>query len=356
MQRAELMVEVLAPILLVVLFAGWMCLVIYRAEIPKRLARNAAHDPAPGVRLASLRALQCEFPNRKLTRNVSQVALDDGDPAVRLAAVRFLEPRQGFQALQDLVLGDPTIDSEIHSEALRLFLERAPLMGEQASQTLQSLLTGDVVFDAGTRVEAFRLLVERAPREMVLPVLDRILDDAPQVLRSWTITGGRFHDEVQSELWRQAAAASGALGHTGATARLISALDWQDPASAKVVAQALGAIGDPAAEPALIKLLDSQDEGTAVAAAHALERVGTVVAVEPLHARIDRIQASLALKRTGREAIESIQGRLTGAERGQLGLAEAAGAQGRLTVSDPSPHGSVSLSQPGRTSGDSEPV
>jgi hypothetical protein len=95
------------------------------AEIPDRLARNVAKDPVDGVRLANLRTLQSEFPDAKLTRNVSQSALEDEAPVVRLAAADFLgEP--GLPTLRDLVLGDPIIDAGVRSEALRLLLERAP--------------------------------------------------------------------------------------------------------------------------------------------------------------------------------------------------------------------------------------
>ena len=287
----------------------------HHAETPRRLARNAAQDPVAGVRLANLLKLQREFPNRTLTRKANRRALEDGDPAVRLEAARFLEPQQGFRVLRELVVSDATLD-------------------------------------AGIRADALRLLVERAPRKRVLAILDRILDDSPRVLRSWTIAGGRFHDEAQAELWRQAALASGLLGHAGASSRLISALDWQDPPSAAVAAEALGAIGDPAAEPALIKLLDSDDEAAALAAVRALGRIGTVAAVEPLGAQFDRTRRGVTLKGAAREAIEEIQGRLAGAECGQLGLADAAAGQGRLTVSGPSLDGSVSLSRPSRAEGE----
>jgi hypothetical protein len=316
------------------------------AEIPARLAGNAARDPVARVRLANLRALQRGFPNGELARDVSQAALRDEDPAVRLEAAQFLG-EQGLQTLRELVLGSPKIEPRVRSEALRVLFERAPVLGERAFRTLRELVTGDSSIETAIRSDALRILVESAPRETVIPLLDQILDESTSLEWDWALG-------VRGWLWLQAAAACGELRHAGATARLIRALDRLDPSSAKVVVEALGTIGDPAAEPALITLLNSEDEDTAIAATHALNRFGTVAAVEPLRARIDDVLADRTLKQAARDAIEAIQGRLRGAERGQLGLAEAAGAQGRLSVSDPPADGRLSLSNPPRPEGESE--
>jgi HEAT repeat protein len=288
-----------------------------RAEIPARLARNAAEDPVAGVRVANLRALQRESAEFALARSVSQAALEDEAPAVRLAAAQFLG-KEGVQTLRDLVESGPLID-------------------------------------AGVRLDALRLLVRRAPRETVLPLLDRILDDLPNPEQGRTVIDGRVVEGPQLLVWRQAASACGALQHAGATARLIAALGRLDPPSANVVAEALGAIGDPAAEPALIGILGSEDTDAAVAAAHALGRIGSAAAVEPLLARVDGALTDRILRDVAREAVEAIQARLRGAEAGQLGLAEAANMQGQLAISDPSQDGRVSLRDPRRPEGESEP-
>lgn len=287
------------------------------AALPERLARNAAEDPVAEVRLANLRALQGAFPAEESARGASRAALGDEAPTVRLAAAQFL--------------------------------------GEEGAATLRELVAGGPSIEAGIRSRALHLLVERAPRESVLPLLDRILDDPPSPWRRAT-AGGAFEDDPRFGLWRQAAAACGALRHAGATARLVAALGRLgiDPPSAAVVAEALGAIGDPTAETALIELLGTDDTDAAVAAARALGRVGTAAAVESLLARADGVFTSLALKQASREAIAAIQDRLPGAQRGQLGLAEAVGAQGQLSVPEPSEDGRLSLSNPHRPEGASE--
>lgn len=353
------------------------------------LARNAKGSPIADVRVASLQALQSDFPYWGLTREVSRAALHDKAPAVRLVAAEFLD-EEGTKSLHSLLANDPMIDVKIQLQALRLIcersqpsaegvvrtlrdlanggpavapgvclkavlllVERAQALGEQELRSLRDAMSGDLTIPAEVLAEGLRVLVGHAPREMVVPVLDWILDHVPLQERSWLVIE-ELPRAAPSQMWLEAATACGALQHTGATARLVAALGSLDLPSAEVVTEALVAIGDPATEPALIELLDTDDPGTAVAAARALRWLGTAAAVEPLRARIDGVLTSATLKRAGREAIEAIQGRLTGAESGQLGLAEAPAAQGLLSVSDPSQDGRVSLPDPLRPEGESE--
>jgi HEAT repeat protein len=267
------------------------------------------------VSVASLREPQSESPGNELTLEASPDGLDDTTPAAEL--------------------------------------EAAQLAGEQGLQELRDLVTSDQLLDAEVRSEALRLLVECAPRQMVLPVLDRILADSPDLERRWAFIGGHFHDGARSGLWRQAAAACGALRHSGATARLSAALRELDLESARVAAEVLGEIGDPAAEPALIELLAAEDSDASAAAARALGRIGTAAAVVPLRRRLDAVRADVTLKRAIRQAIEAIQSRSMGAEPGQHGLAEAAAAQEQFTASQPSQEGRGSFWNPRGEEGES---
>ncbi len=110
---------------------------------------------------------------------------------------------------------------------------------------------------------------------------------------------------------------------------------------AKACLEALGRLGRADSEHLMVAALASQGEGVALTATQALGRVGTIAAVPALRQLEER--GSRELSRAARQAIAEIQSRLTGAEHGQLSLADAeAGALSLVTAAEP---GRLSLAQ-----------
>jgi HEAT repeat protein len=133
----------------------------------------------------------------------------------------------------------------------------------------------------------------------------------------------------------------GRLRHAAAVPHLLEIAEEAGSTLTEAIAGALGDIGDASAEPGLIALLAAGDSPVQVAAAGALGRIGTAAAVEPL-LEMTRGRASRTLKQEAKEAITSIQERLTGAEVGQLSVAEVADLEGALSK-EQSQSGALSL-------------
>jgi hypothetical protein len=75
----------------------------------------------------------------------------------------------------------------------------------------------------------------------------------------------------------------------------------------------------------------------------ALAEIGSVASIEPLLPFATGLLVDRPLKNEAKEAIRRIQGRLPGAEGGQLSVAEVAMEQGRLSVT--SVDGALSASE-----------
>ncbi len=103
----------------------------------------------------------------------------------------------------------------------------------------------------------------------------------------------------------------------------------------------LGRRGDAEVESLLVETLSHKDSAVSLAAARTLGPMGTAAAVPALRQLEER--GSRELSRSARLAIAEIQSRLTGAEHGQLSLADAeAGALSLATEAEP---GRLSLAE-----------
>ena len=255
----------------------------------QRLAKNACRDPASGVRLWNLLALQERFGHSPEAHEASREDLDDPSPWVRLSAARFL--REGER---------PTLAG----------LARDPAVPDQAAS------------------EAIALLAARAPADEVGPFLVTVLK---------TRSG---------EARRQAMEELGRLRHAPAFGPLVVLLERSDPGTAAAAAQSLGLLGDARAERALLKAVESEAYELRLAAARALASVGTASTVEPLLALLDAGRLDGESRQALRDAIAAIQSRLAGAEAAQLSLVTGPPEGGRLTLAQPGP-GPGDLSPPG---------
>jgi HEAT repeat protein len=111
------------------------------------------------------------------------------------------------------------------------------------------------------------------------------------------------------------------------------------PQTAQACLEALALLGRAEAEGLILLALRSEDDAVARAAARAIGKVGTVAAVAALR---EAAEGGGEMRRAARQAIAEIQGRLTGAEPGQLSL--AGGEAGALSLADGEP-GRLSLAE-----------
>jgi len=128
------------------------------------------------------------------------------------------------------------------------------------------------------------------------------------------------------------------LARVGGVDVVMRALGHPSHAVAAAAARALGAVNARAAEEPLIEALARESDEVRMAAAHALGVVGGTGAVLPLKELEQR--GPRGVDKVAREAVASIQARLTGATPGQLALAD--GASGHVTLSE-DPSGRITL-------------
>jgi HEAT repeat protein len=252
------------------------------ASVPAAIAALAREDPAPGVRLACLRQLLEAFATDPATRPALLAARVDPDVAVRVEAA--------------LALGEDGVET---------LLDAARMEG-----------TAD-----GLRAKAIAGLGEGLPLELARATLGRAGDDAHRA---------------------SALACVEALGRMGdrAVPVVTSALTSSDGEVAAAAARALGRTATTS-EAALLAALADDRPAVRVAAAESLGRVGSVGSVPALRDAAERSDEG-GLRRAVRQAIASIQARLSGAAPGQLSL--AGGEAGQLSLADQrAPGGQVSL-------------
>ena len=248
-------------------------------QVETRLVEVAGSDPVPAVRLAALQTLTSQASARAAIRTAHRAAHGDSDPALRLAGA--------------LALGSAGVPV-LHA------LAADPDARDQVSASAIAGLGGMMTF------------------ERVRPILDA------------AVAAGR----VQT-----ACAALRVMGRGGAkeAAIITAVLARTEGALAVAAVEALGDTLAPVAEAPLVRSL-AEDLPRAVAAARSLARLGTARAVPELMTAEGR---GGELGRAARQAIASIQSRLTGATPGQVSLASGTGelsvvesADGRVTLAD----------------------
>ena len=251
------------------------------AEIVAALARNAAQDPEPGVRLQNLLRLIEDYPRHAATRPILQAACADEREEVRLEAA--------------LALG-----------------------GDEGRAVLRALAAG--AKDEACAARALRGLGEDLDPAELLAFLDAALE------------GGRW--QVAEE------GVDGLRGRGGAPAlaRLERALRVETRGVALAAARALARPPAPGAEDLLLRLgLTHSSSDVAVAAAVALGLIGTAASVLPLREAGRRRGGEL--EAAALQAVGDIQVRLGDALPGQLSL--AVGESGALSIAPDT--GQVSL-------------
>jgi len=266
-------------------------------EAASRLARNAREDPVAEVRLRNLKALLACHPGAPVISETLRAALDDVSPEIRLCAARALRAEPGGA------------------------------LGRDARQALLELL-GPGEPDQDAALGALAELLKGASADECWEAIDAAL--------------------LQRSRWVRERALSQALeiGGGGLPERLLRLLGDLDPETAIAAARALAEHGDASCESALVRTLAADDLGVREAAADALGAVGTTAAVMPLRQIAGDPGVRLlapALRRAAARAIKRIQSRSPEAAAGQVSLAGERDTSGRLSLSDASSQGALTL-------------
>lgn len=267
-------------------------LTIEGPEVPGRLARNAQNDPEPAVRLQNLQALGRHFPFHPESSHQHRASLRDYSAEVRFRAAEFL-------------FSLPGVDPETAKKAASVLISLArttKLPEDFRARSIRRL--GGHNGDA----DSIRAIAE--------PLIEEVLTE-----RQGTML---------------VAAAIGSLAALGLR-NLIPHLEELAPTAeypvAIAIAKALGILGGPQAQPLLLHLLGRSAPEILQEAAKALGEVGDHQAVEPL-LELSRFSGKEPVSQTALEAARRIQGRLVGAEAGQLSLAAPAELEGALSAYD----------------------
>lgn len=270
-------------------------------EVAERLARNVESDRNTGVRFHSLCALTDRYPDTAACRRAGVAALRSGDPELRLeAAIRIGHSDTGTDA-----------DADEGARADPIAVVCA--------------IVADASASVGLRIRALEHLAQPASAARAIPVLEAAASVAPTRLRCAAIAGlARLHHRAAVELFDRLA-------------------DQASYATAAAIAAALEQIGDPAGERCLLRLLRRRDAEVVGVAVRALGAIGSPAAVEPLLELAERY-AVRSVRTAAWVAVERIQGRLSGAERGQLSLARAGHLEGAVSpAAEVAPGGELSL-------------
>jgi hypothetical protein len=262
---------------------------IREERIPRRLAKNAALDPLPSVRLKNFEVLQSNFPDHEFTQKTKRGLLTSRDPLLKYAAARTMG-QAGLPALRDIALESST-NAELRRQALADFINSA--VPEQAKLVLEELAT------------------EAQP----------------------TLTADVIRGAVR-------------FGMSSIAQRLVKRIHKLDESSVTELIKLVNR-RSAEAESILLMLLERDSVTIRFAVVEALGQVGSVRAVEPLLALTAGLLASPSVKQAAREAVARIQSRLGDAEAGRLSLAVPSGDAGALSLAggEEAPGGELSLAE-----------
>jgi hypothetical protein len=144
-------------------------------EVATRLARNAASEDLPAVRLKCLQLLQERFGEEEVARKASRYALADRSPEMRLRGAIFLAQIDAVLAIAK----DPGLDVSLRVRACTYLARHAPSERGQAIEDLARLL--DAV-DTNAAV-AIAELLEEVGDATAEPALLKLLDRDSESVR-----------------------------------------------------------------------------------------------------------------------------------------------------------------------------
>jgi hypothetical protein len=245
------------------------------ADIPKALAVNARRDPVSGVRERCLRLLIEHYAKTPATLEACRRALRDRSARIRLLAARHV--------------------------------------GEEGRRTLLELAQ-DCALEEDLRAGAVLAIGARLPQAQAATILREAIASAKFALAVAAI--GAI-EESRDNAVRAALRAALESEHLKLGERAVALLE-----------------SDPEGEAQLLDALEHTEPSVRLAAALALGRSAGVAAVATMRAAIAERPLELGFRRAVLAAIAAIQGRVPGAEPGQLAVAEAEAGELALTLAD----------------------
>jgi HEAT repeat protein len=267
-------------------------------------------------------------------------------PEALLVAERLVQPEDLGARLAENLRDEPM--AEVRLKLLQTLLER-----HRRHPSMKDALLG-LLKDESTEVRvqsALALGVDGWPTLLEIASNDasddRLADRSIRGLGTHLSTAQAREILMRALRLRRTATARACLASLGlrqdpeVTALLARVLALDSGEVAATAARALVSSAGPAAEAALLSSFGGHDVAVLTAVAEGLGRVGTAAAVMPLREAADRV-ADDGFRRTARQAVAAIQGRLTGAAPGQLSL--AAGQSGQVTMVDEA-RGELSLAE-----------
>jgi len=247
--------------------------------VAARLLHNAQHDPVASVRRTNLRLLLAHHADSNAAAQAAHLALEFDNPELRVLAAGQLAIAEGDGSALAAAVRDEQLPVEHRLRALEL---THPL-GFAFVRELEGLLDVSDVRVCGA-------------------VAERI-----------GATGTR---KSLPALHRRAATAKGAAAV--GIARALMTLAYDDNAAP--------------AQTVLLRFLEDDSSDAQEAAAIALGKLGTVDAVAALMERSTGLFRSDAVKSAARAAVVAIQGRLQGADAGDLALVKTGTTDGELSL------------------------
>ena len=259
-------------------------------QVPGRLAKNAEMDPLPGVRRQNLLALGRHFPLHPVSVRQHRACLQDAAAEVRFCAAEFL-------------ISLPGAEPETAGEAAQVLAALA------RNAELPEDLRASAIWQLGEHPEN-----ADSVRAIAEPLIEEVLTERKDY-----------------RLVTFAVRCLAALELRNLIPRLEELTKAAEYPVAIAIAEAFGALGGPRAQPVLLQLLERNVPQISLKAAKALGEVGDSQAVAPL-LELSHSAGKQPLGQTALEAARRIQGRLVGAEAGQLSLAASAKLEGALSA------------------------
>ncbi len=249
------------------------------AEIAPALAELARSAPEASTRRRSMELFLAYASDGDAREKLLRSALADPDPDVRILAANLDTGEAGVGALR---------------EALR-----------------------DAGLGERRRTRVLIALGHRLPSPELVPDLARLLDGGtpPGLLRAAIRLAGRQRLTILEP-------------------RIASLAAHPRVEIVREVAEALYRIAGEEMEPTFIALLARSDDLVRASVIDGLARRGSAAAVEPLLGFVSALPIETRTSRAARSAIDAIQSRLSGAEAGQLSVADAADPHGALSPAE----------------------
>jgi putative membrane-bound dehydrogenase-like protein len=249
-------------------------------------------------------AKNVEWSGTQQVLDMLRKALNDSDPAIRLAAVKGLMVAPDPQADDALIaLFNKETDVPLRASILEaLATTKSPKAGELVAALVNNPAANGPLLEAA--IEVLGQTGGKLASDTLTALISNKAVDTATTLKALTALGklkdrstveavAKLTSSTDEQIAAAAVAALGSIGSGQAADGLIAALSDQRPAVRRAAAEALGTMPNAtAAIPALTKALEDSDNATANAAVSALTRMPTMAGLDAYLGLLDSTNAS----------------------------------------------------------------